>query len=415
MHKKHDPLFVLFFTIFLDMLGLGILIPVIPVLFASPESPHFLLPIGTPESTAYLLLGLLLATFSVGQFFASPIIGQFSDKFGRKRMLAFSIFGTAAAHALFAAAIFLRAVPLLFVARLFAGITGGNIVVAQAAIADVTKPEDRARNFGFIGAAFGLGFIIGPFVGGKLADPTILPWFNATVPFLFASLLSIVNGLLVLFYFNETHQTPNAAHVVRWGRSIANILHAFRMKEVRPLFFSNLLFQMGFSFYTTFSAVYLMSRFGFTEGATGNYFAYVGVWVVITQGFVTRMLAKRYTERTILTYAMPLAGVVLFGFVLAPSALFMYLLAPFFSIAIGLTQANITSLISRSVGPSVQGEILGINGSVNAMAQAIPPVLSGMLAALYTPSAPLIVASLLTISAGVFFALIAGGYRRASV
>ena len=385
------------------MLGVGILIPVIPVLFVQPLSPHYLLPAGTNSGTAYVLLGALLAIFSIGQFFASPIIGQFSDKFGRKRMLAFSIFGTSIGHLFFALGIFLGNIPLLFVARLFAGITGGNIVVAQAAIADITPPKDRAKNFGLIGAAFGLGFIFGPFIGGKLADPTIVSWFNAAVPFLFAASLSLINGILVLRNLQETHGSVNRHQTVIWGKSLRNIMHAFRLKEERSLFLTSFLFQMGFAFYTTFSAVYLMWRFGFSEGSIGNYFAYVGVWIVVTQAVVTRAVARKYREPRVLRYSILAAGLVLVGISLAPTPLALYILAPFFSVAIGLTQSNLTALISRSAGPAIQGEILGINGSMNALAQAIPPLLSGMLAATFAPRAPLVVASLLALSAGIYF------------
>ncbi len=403
MSKKPSPLFTLFFTILLDMLGLGILIPVIPVLLAQPDSPHYLLPVGTSIGTGYIILGLLFACFSFGQFVASPIIGQFSDKLGRKRLLTLSVFGTALGHALFAIGIYIGSIPLLFFARLFAGITGGNIVIAQAAIADITTPENRAKNFGLIGAAFGLGFIIGPFIGGKLADPSLVSWFDAATPFWFASILSLINTFLVIRFFRETNKHINAEGKIHWGRSIKNIMRALDSGSVRPLFVTNFLFQTGFAFYTTFAAVYFLKHFGFTQGTIGNYFAFVGVWIVITQAIITRVLSKKFTEAKILEYTIFLAALCIIGIVLSPESTFLYMIAPFFAIGIGLTQANMTALISRSAGAEIQGEVLGINSSVMALAQTIPPLISGAIAAFFEPQAPLIIASLLVFVAGGYF------------
>jgi DHA1 family tetracycline resistance protein-like MFS transporter len=405
MKNRKRDLSTLFFTIFLDMLGVGILIPVIPMLFAEPTSTHYLLAPETSERVGYLLLGILLALYSIGQFIAAPIIGQFSDKFGRKYLLAYGVFGTALGHALFAFALFVGNIPLLFVARFLAGVAGGNIVVAQAAIADITPPADRAKNFGMIGAAFGLGFIFGPFLGGLFADPSRVGWFSASTPFWFAATLSLVNGLFVIFFLRETHPSPRREQVIEWHRSLQNIARATRLTSLRSLLLTNLFFQVGFAFYTTFSALFLLSRFGLSEGQIGNYFAFVGLWIVFTQGFVTRVVAARYSELRVLRYSLVMAGVVLLLFLVVPNVSFLYFVAPFFSIAIGLTQANMVGAISRSASDEVQGEILGINGSVNAMAQSIPPLVSGVLVATFSPSAPILCAALLIIGAGIYFSV----------
>ncbi len=403
MHKKRSPLLVLFFTIFLDMLGVGMLIPVIPILFAQPSSSHYLLPVGTSPETGYVLLGILLALFSFGQFIAAPIIGQFSDKFGRKRLLAFSIFGTGVGHALFAFAIFVGNIPLLFAARLFSGIAGGNIVVAQAAIADVSAPPDRAKNFGLIGAAFGLGFIFGPFIGGKLADPNIVSWFNAAVPFCFAALLSFANVVVVRRYLPETNKHIKHDHTVDWGKSLKNVAQAFSLPQVRPLFFTTFIYQVGFTFYVTFASVFLLTRFGFTEGMLGNYFAYIGIWIVLVQAVLTRYTSRWFTESQILRYTLIASGISIIAIALAPQAGTLYIIVPFFAAAIGLSNANLSALISRSVGPSVQGEVLGLSGSVNALAMTIPPLIAGVVASFAAPSAPLFVAGATVIVAGLYF------------
>ena len=187
---KGNPLLAVFMTIFIDMLGVGILIPVFPLLIL-PNSPDNILPTGWTIQQGFILFGWLSAAYPLAQFFAAPILGQLADRYGRKKILAISITGTMFGYILFAIGIATHNIPLLFASRILDGFTGGNISVAQAAIADISTAKNRARNFGLIGMAFGLGFILGPYVGGKLADPSVISWFNAQTPFYFTAALCL--------------------------------------------------------------------------------------------------------------------------------------------------------------------------------------------------------------------------------
>ena len=400
---KGNPLFAILFTVFVDVLGIGILIPVIPQLLANPSSEYFLLPAGMTISDGYIILGYLTAIFPLMQFIAAPILGQLSDKYGRKPILMVSLLGTALSYMVFAAGLLLRNLPILFVSRGFAGIAGGTISVAQASIADITAPQDRTKNFGLIGAVFGVGFILGPFIGGKLSDPSLVSWFNVQTPFWFAAILSFLNVLSVQYMLPETHKHKNALFVIEWSKSLHNILKAFSYRQLRPLFITTFLYTAGFTFFTTFFGVFLIEKFGFDQGQIGDFFAYVGLWIAITQAIITRKVSQRFKESDVLKFSIIGTGISVFLYFLPNNWWQLLLITPFFAIMNGLTFANTTSLISRSADNSIQGEVLGINTSVQAFAQAIPPILSGYIAASLASYSTLIVSGTVVILSGLLF------------
>jgi DHA1 family tetracycline resistance protein-like MFS transporter len=407
---QNKVLFAVVFTVFIDLLGLGILIPVIPQLLANPASPYFLLPHGWTLAQGYILLGFLTAIFPFMQFFATPLLGELSDRFGRRPILIISLFGTCLSYVIFAIGIITRNLPLLFIGRAFDGITGGNIAVAQAAIADITAPENRAKNFGLIGAAFGMGFILGPYLGGALSDSSVVPWFNAAAPFWFAAGLSLLNTLSVIFLLPETLKVKARELYIHWAQSVKNIISAVVMPKTRGIFASTFLYQAGFTFFTTFSSVFLISRFRWGESEIGNYFAYIGIWIAIAQAVVTRKVSARWNGRTIVSYSLFGTGLFVLAQFLPTVWWGLLLVVPFFAIFAGLTQANLTALVSGSVGPEMQGEVLGINASVQALAQTIPPVLSGYIAASIGATAPVFVAGVTILLAGVVFVTMYRGY-----
>lgn len=400
-HKRVLP--IVFLTVFIDMLGFGVLIPVIPQLLGNPESPFYLLPPSVPLSTAYFLLGLLLASFPFAQFLAAPILGQLSDRYGRKKVLAISLTGTCVSYILFAIGLIIGNLPLLFAARLLDGFTGGNISVAQAAIADVTEPKDRAKSFGMIGAAFGLGFILGPFIGGKLSDPAVLSWFDAATPFWFAAILSGINVLSVLIRFPETVAHPQHGLAIKWHQAFMHLKSAFSMRTMRALFASVFLYSSGFGFFVTFLGVFLVARFGYTQGDIGNYFAFVGICIVISQGLVVRALSGKVAEAKILRFSMIGTGLAILLAVSAHAPWVLFLAAIPMAVANGLTLANSTSLVSRSAGAEIQGEILGINSSLQALSQLFAPLIAGGIASAISPAAPLYLAAAVCAGAGIFF------------
>lgn len=400
--RLKSPLGVLFITIFLDLLGFGIIIPVLPSLFADPDSPFFMLAEGVSIETGYIMTGLLTGLFFLGQFFAAPVLGELSDQYGRKKIILISLVGTLFAQLTMGTSIAVKSVALLFATRFIHGFLTALLPVAQATIADVTTPVERAKNFGLIGAAFGLGFIIGPLIGGILSDHTLAPYFGAATPFWFAAFLAVINIVFVLRFFKETHLV-RTRRPLAWMRGIKNIMHALSMPNLRPLFLVSFFYNAGFAFYTTFAGIFLFDHFGFTSKGIGLYFTYVGLWIAFTQGFLIRKATRRWNERTILEKSMLGTAVFVVLQTLTGAPWELFLITPFFSISNGFTMANLSGLLSRTAPRETQGEVMGIASSVNAVASMIPPVLSGFVAAALSPSSPLIMAGLLCATAWWIF------------
>jgi len=375
------PLIAVFSTIFIDLLAVGILIPVFPLLIL-PNSPEKITPDPWSISSGFILLGWLSAIYPIMQFFATPILGEISDRWGRKIVLIISVIGTAISYVLFAMAILTKNIPLLFLSRALDGITGGNISVAQAVIADISNEKNRARNFGLVGMAFGLGFILGPYIGGKLADPNVVSWFNASTPFWFAAMLSICNIAVISIFLPETLKNRSKRFRIHLFRSIQNVATAFTKKGLRHVIPSTFLFNGGFTFFTTFFAVYLAREFNFSQGNTGDYFAYIGLWIAVVQGFVTALVAKKLKDWQVLRFSMIGTAIALLGFMLIPAGEYkwLFIVAPFVALFSGLTQAFIPTIVSRVTPKNIQGEVLGINASVAALSQTFPAILSGYVA-----------------------------------
>ena len=409
--KTRNPLLALFFTIFIDLVGFSILIPVFPLLIdPRPDAPFRVTPLGWSPTTGLIMLGWLQAVYPLCIFLAAPVLGQLSDRIGRRPVLALSIAGTSAGYLIFAYGISHKAIPLLFAGRILDGVTGGNLAVAQAAIGDVSTDENRAKNFGLIGAAFGLGFILGPYLGGRLSAPhtsfyhlfTTPGWFGATTPFLFAAGLAAINAAVVFFTLPETLHAASRAKV-DVVQSLRNVQRGFASARLRVPLLTAFFWTCGFTFFTTFFGVYVKNKFGFSQAKTGDYFAIVGVFIAIVQGGIVGVVAKRSQDYRVLRWSILLQGFALCAYFLITTSGVLYLFIPALALFQGLTQANLASLVSRSADMGRQGEAMGIYSSVSSLAQVPASILVGYVASTVSSNTPLVVAAVLTIVAEAAF------------
>jgi MFS transporter, DHA1 family, tetracycline resistance protein len=403
MKKRSDrALPVILFAIFLDLVSNGILILVIPPLLADPTSPSYLLPSYIPFEWSYILLGFLIAAWPLMQFFSTPIVGEYSDYYGRKKVLALTLTITGLSFCLLSWGVITKNIFLLFAARIIGGVGGGNISVAQAAIADITPPAQRAARFGLVGAAYGIGFIIGPVIGGVLSNPSIVSWFTPSTPFWVAALLSVMAAILIQFLMPETH-TPTEKLSVPWFSAIKHIVHAYSLKPLRGIFVTTFLFHSGITLFATFFTVFLLNEFNLQQTAIGYYIAYVGIWMILTQGLLLRILSKKFDEVTLLRFFLIIGAISIFAYYFPDKLTGLLLVGACFALTNGISMAVLPSLVSRRSDESVQGEILGINASIQALAQVGPPILAGFLAAQISPSAPIYISAAIIALAWIAF------------
>jgi DHA1 family tetracycline resistance protein-like MFS transporter len=386
---KDKRLLIIFLTVFIDLVGFGIIIPMNPYLAeAFGASP--------------LQVGLLMSVYSLMQFVFSPIWGQLSDRIGRRPVILISLLGAAIAHLAFA---FAPSFWALVVARAFAGLFGGNLSTAMAYIADITDEKNRSKGMGMIGAAFGLGFILGPSMGGIFADVGKslgnYPPFGQSFPAVVAATICFANFLFALKALPESRQ-PGSASAVR-GHRFQRIFQAFGTPVLNVLILLLFLNTFALAHVEATLFLFVQDQFHWTLSQASFGFAYIGVIMVITQGYLIRKFMPKYGERNILVAGLILSAL---GFGLSALAGGVWLLAlgvTALGFGNGLANPSLNGSISLTSGKDVQGNNLGVSQSLSSMARILGPPSGGLLYQRLSPSAPFAMAAVVML-AGLAFA-----------
>lgn len=367
---------ILYLTVAIDFLGVGLVIPIFAPLFLSQDTTLF--NSSVDFGIRSFLLGLTLAIFPFFQFFGSPILGTLSDRYGRKNILFLSVFGTFLGYILMIIGIASQNLTLIIISRIIDGFTGGNISVANSAISDISSKEEKVKNFGILGAIFGISFILGPFLGGKLSDPEVLYFFNYETPFIVSAVLSFINLVLIGTIFKDT-LANRIERTVSFKSGIKNLIKAFTEEKFKTIFTTLFLISLGFSFFTQFFQAYLVSKFSFSQSQIGELFAYIGIWIVVTQGLIIRFIPKSIKPTKVVFLASLFLGLFLISLIIPDNFTFIYFILPFIAISNGLLNPNSQAIISELAEENAQGEIFGINQSVQSLGIAIAPLISGII------------------------------------
>ena len=401
---RNSRLLPVFLVVFVDLLGFGLILPLLPYYADSYGA--------TP-----IIVGLLTASYAAAQLLGAPLLGRFSDRFGRRPILLVSIFGTFVGFVLLGIAepfgealagvfgltasanVFI--ISLLFISRVTDGLTGGNISVAQAYITDVTTDKNRAQGLGMIGAAFGLGFIIGPATGGLLST-----WGYA-VPAFAAALLAMLNLIAVYLYLPESLTPEKRAEMAARAAdkpafSLASLWNALNRPRVGPLLHIRFFFGLAFSTFQTVFALYAQYRLNLDARATGFILTYVGVLSVIVQGFAVGRLSSRFKENHLILASAILMTGSLLGWAFTPNVITLLIIMAPLAFAGGILNTILNSALTKVVYPEEVGGTLGLSASLESFTRVIAPSLGGFLLGQIGTWAPGLAAALVMVWVAIF-------------
>lgn len=390
---KNSRLITIFAIVFVDLLGFGLILPLLPFYAES-------------YGASAVIVGLLVASYAAAQLIGSPLLGRLSDRYGRRPILLLSVFGTflgflllgfapaigeglAAVIAPQAANTFI--IIVLFLSRILDGLTGGNISVAQAYIADVTDEQNRARGLGLIGAAFGLGFIIGPAAGGALSQ------WGYNIPAFVAAAIASLNLLAIYFLLPESLTLERRAAIAQKKRppfTLKALVEALNRPKVGPLLHLRFVYGMAFATFQTIFSLYAQS-IGLSSQTTGYVLAYVGLLSVIVQGGLIGLLTRRFRENWLIITGLWLMSGSLLAWSFTSQLWVLLLVIIPLSLSGGVLNTVLQSAISKSVSAEEVGGTLGIAASLEAISRVIAPSVGGFLLAQVGRWAPGVFSALL--------------------
>jgi MFS transporter, DHA1 family, tetracycline resistance protein len=346
-------------VVFIDLLGFSLILPLLPYYAETFKANAF-------------VTGLLVASYAVAQLIGAPILGRLSDRFGRRPLLLVSIFGTFLGFLLLG---FAGALWMLFTARIIDGFTGGNLSIAQAYITDVTDVKDRSKGLGLIGAAFGLGFIIGPVTGGFLSK------WGYDVPAFAAAAMSFLNLILIYFWLPESlsKEKRSSMNDKKPAITLKALLTALQRPFTGSILITRFFYGLAFAVFQTIFSLYTLAKFNLSASGTGLILTYVGVLAVITQGFLVGRLTNKFRDDLLITSCVALMAVSLVGWALAPSVIALLVILTPIALSGGILNTLLSSTLTKAVESEEVGGILGLSASVESSTRIFAPIIGGAL------------------------------------
>lgn len=379
---RHVTLYLLLCVVFVDIAGVGLVYPMFASMLYQPNST--LISPDVSDNMRGICLGILLAAMPLTQFFSAPILGALSDQRGRKKILVPALAVGVIGYLIAVLAVIMESFSLLLLSRVAIGISSGTVSIVSASLADISTQEDKAKNFGLLNMAYGLGFTVGPFLGGILSnsDVSMLPSFS--IPFVAAGMASLINFIVVYFLFEDTY-TAKLEKPTHWAMGIVNIREAFSSKSLRTFFYAIFFACVGWSFHWEFTPVTWIQDYGFSAVMIGNFYAYGAAVYALSCGLLIRPLISRYSNAHIVCYALAGCGVFIGALLFHSDPFWLLIYIPLQQFTMALFWPTAAAIVSNSVAEDLQGETLGIFHSVEALAFAVTPLIAGPLLVVVTP------------------------------
>lgn len=389
MQKQSSQVFSILIVLFLSYLGFSMALPIFPSLFLS-ENPHPIVPQTLTIETRTLILGFLIATYPIGQFFGGPFLGKLSDSYGRKKILVYSLILTIPTYIASGLAIFYANLPLLFVSRFFCGLFEGNSVIVSAALADISdNTQTKIHNFGLSLGVGSLGFVLGPYFGGKLSAHHYSHLLSYQTPFLAAAALVFIGLIFVLFLFKETLSLTNAKPFALL-ESIKTLFSALFHSKYRQIFTSNFLLYASFFLFFSFFPVLLVCWDGYSSDRVGEIISYLSIPICLSP-LLYKYISKYLRPKTAIIYAALLFAICLVLLILFPRSFYFLLIPTGFGIAVSWTYTSV--IISDKAKANEQGFILGANQAIMILSEIFASITGGLVAGLRL-ELPLVLSSL---------------------
>jgi DHA1 family tetracycline resistance protein-like MFS transporter len=366
-------------VIFMGFIGYSLMTTIFTPMILNAKIPYFAL-FSNSKSFRTIILGLILFLYPLGQFLGAPILGALSDRYGRKSILLKSLFLGLIFYIGISLGIYYHLFVLLLCSLFLAGLCEANVAIAQGAITDLSPKEERTRYFGYIYVAASLAFVVGPLVGGKLADPKLSHLFNYATPFMAVCILLLLTLLWILFFFKETHE-PDASSSVHWFDALKNMANIIKSKKLRPFYGIN--FLTGFAMFGFFRCypMYLVDKFHMDVSQESEFIAWVSVPIILTNVWLVGYLSKRFALKKIIFISSLLLGISLFIFLIPNREYALWITLFFPALFIGLLMPTCAGLLSLQAKSAEQGAVMGNNQSLALCAEAVSALFAGLLAA----------------------------------
>ncbi len=394
------------FTYAFDLIGFSIVFPVLAPLLLNPTLQFFSEASGVEVRTT--VLGLLFSVFGLAQFFGAPITGVLADHFGRYKTFLLSIGLSVIGYGVMAASIYAQSLVWLFIGRIVTGFCSGNFALAQAATADLTDAKHRSKAFGILLGVGGLGFVAGPWFGGKLANPD---WLSGSGAFLFAAVVAFINFLVVLFFYSEIWKRKSEEATL--AKTFKDLHFVFRHSILRKILTTYLLFSLGWSFFLMFAPTYLVQKFQMGPDLIGDIYAYMAIWWFFMSMFLNEELRGVFSLRLLIAAGLLIASVGVAVFV-APATLWPYwVILPVVIIGGALSWVNLNTKLSLHTSDEMQGRAMGAGSAMWSVGQTVSPIAAGVLAG-WNLYAPLLTGALIIFIALIYYLVNYGTMQKPS-